>query len=62
MKSYLLAGLLPEDSVKAGARLGPQCSSVCVGIDIRRGGLKADIPTQGTSDMRAARVAYRGGT
>ena len=61
MKSYLLTGLSLKKSVKAGARLGPQWSSVCVGIDIRRGGLMADLPTQGASDVRAAQVVYSGG-
>ena len=45
-------------TLKASARRGPQWSSVSVGIDLRRGGL--NLPMQGASDMRAARVVYRG--
>ena len=52
---------LPDDSVKAGAWLGQRWSSVCVGVYTRRGGLKADLPTQDMLDMRAARVECRCG-
>ena len=61
MEFYFTTRFLPEESVKAGARLGPQWSSVCVGICKRRVGLEGGLPTQGALDVRAARVAYSGG-
>ena len=48
-------------SLKGGARLGPRWSSVCVGVDSRHRGLKADLPTRDALGVRAARVSCRGG-
>ena len=52
-------GFSPDESVKAGARLVPPWSSVCVGVDTRQEGQRADLPKQDMLDMRAARVACR---
>ena len=47
--------LLSDRSVKAGgAQLRSRWSSVCIWVDNLQGGPKADLPTLGALDVRAA--------